>query len=399
MPRALSLKNALICYKAESVEGTFNAPTPASDYIVQENGRLTWETDRTETAEVTGGLDVGGGIPGGTRATLTMRCYMTGWAIAATGNTQATPNWAKPLPVCGWAETATASAVPASAEACAAGGSTTTAKLGTSASTTADQYNGMPINFTGTVAGSAMISDYAADKVATLTDQFSAAIVASTNYQIPANNVYRPISASIPTGSFEVYVDGLRYQLRACRGNAQFVWPTRGVPYVDYTFQGLLHSEQDVALPSVSVVKPLKTVFRDAYMWLGSQEVGSPYRYRLATREFNVGNGVQLVNLDDPNESDGYRAPLITERRVSGSLDPLATLVAEGPNYRNLLTNGYRGIICARTKSAIAGANVGLVVPAAEFTSDAPGDRDSAMTRSIEFQGTGTNQSLYLAVW
>src|ERR1051325_8762946 len=58
-----------------------------------------------------------------------------------------------------------------------------------------------------------------AGKVATLADTMSAEIIATTNYRIPANVLYRPGSVSIPALTIDLYMDGLLHKFVGCRGN------------------------------------------------------------------------------------------------------------------------------------------------------------------------------------
>src|SRR5690606_5618307 len=123
-------------------------PSASTDAVLVENFSISFNPNVIRTNEVTGSLDGRGSIIGGMTVGFNFDAYLKGSGAAGTA-----PEWGKLLKACGWAETLTASAVPAAPEACAAGGTTTTATLGASASSTADAYRGMPIDFSGAVAG------------------------------------------------------------------------------------------------------------------------------------------------------------------------------------------------------------------------------------------------------
>src|SRR5690606_23872777 len=212
----LRTRNAVVLAKIETTAGIDASPSAGSDAVLVENPRWTPTASLVQTNEVTGSLDQLGSIVGGMRVAVELDVLMRGSGAAGTA-----PEWGKLLKACGWAETVTSSAVPASAEALAAGASQTEATLGTSASSTANAYRGMPILFSEGGSGASFIAAYSADKLATLTDDMGGALDAGTDYQIPANVVYAPASASIPSLTMYVFQDGLRARFVGCRGNLQ----------------------------------------------------------------------------------------------------------------------------------------------------------------------------------
>src|SRR5688572_24132435 len=136
----LRTKNKVLLAKIESAEGSDAAPA-VTDAILCENPRLSWNANVITTNEVTGSLDSDAPLVGGMTVSLTFDVFLKGSGVAGTA-----PEFGDLLKACGYAETITAAAVGAPT-ACASG-TTTTATLAAPAGTTAQQYRGMPINFT-----------------------------------------------------------------------------------------------------------------------------------------------------------------------------------------------------------------------------------------------------------
>lgn len=214
-------------------------------------------------------------------------------------------------------ETRLATSVPASAEAVAGMGQTTTnVRLGATASSTAGMYKGYPLivsdNGTGYKRQLTQIMSYDATKNAGLPEVLAAA--AAANYKIPAFlGYFRGITSDDPPYlSQQFWLDGLRYDLKDVRAtSAQLVFPTSSVlgnqaayPELQITVDGLLDSytaEATPAIPSLGAI-PL---FRDGDMWLNRVPVGGS--------TFTIDLGIQTEAPPNPNQLDGSDAAEITE--------------------------------------------------------------------------------------
>lgn len=381
---AMRTRNKALTFKIEAVEGVAETPSAATDAVLVENPVLKLTPAVVQTKEVTGSLDNRGPIVGGIKASLTFDVYLKGSGAAGTP-----PEWGDLLKASGWAEVITATAIPAAPEACAAGGSTTTAVLGTTAAATAELYRGMPINFTGVVAGPSFITDYTAGKSATLTDTMLAAIVATTNYQIPANVLYKPASTSIPSGTFNFYEDGVMTVIAGARGTWQLTATAAGAAKIAFTFSGMFVSKADVAVPACTYDSTRPPIFKNGFMLIDRLAAA------IATFTLTLGNAVAYP--DNPNSAQGYDPAVITERNTTGSLDPQATLVATR-DLLGAMSAGTQKIIHARW-GATAGNQVGVTVPTALLTLDDTADRSGIMTESVQFSAIGQDASSMICVY
>jgi hypothetical protein len=381
---SLRNRNAVLLAKIESSEGVDASPSASTDAVLVENIKITKKPNMIKTNEVTGSLDGFGDIVGGMPFGLSFDVYLKGSGAAGSA-----PEWGKLLKACGWAETITATAVPAAAEACAAGGSTTTAVLGASASSSAQAYRGMPITLTGVVAGSSFISDYTAGKVATLTDTMGGAIVATTNYQIPINVLYKPASSSISSLTFYIYIDGVVYKAFGGRGTVKLSLTSGGVGKLSFDFKAMFGSKSDAAVPTPTYDSTRPPVFKSAVMLIN--------RLAAAINSFNLDNGNTTAQADNPNAAEGFDPAEITGRDITGSVDPKETLIAT----RDIMTDlraGTKRIIHARY-GATTGNKVGITIPQALYNDEDSGDREGIATVNVPFQATGQDAGAFICLY
>lgn len=379
----LRTRNAVVLAKIESSEGVDASPSASTDAVLVESPQISFDPNLINTDEVTGSLDGQGPIVGGTKCQISFSVLLKGSGTASTA-----PEFGKLLKACGFTETVTSTAVPASAAACGAGGSTTTAQLGSAASSTAQAYRGMPVAFSSEVSGDSFITNYTSGKIATLTDTF-AAIDADTNYQIPVNVLYSPLSSAIPSLTLYVYMDGVVYKFLGSRGTVSLQIDSGGIGRLRFTMNGIFSAKADASVPSATYQSTRPPAFKSAVFKVN----------RLATslRSFSMDVGNQIVNPDNPNLLEGFDVAQVTARKITGSMDPHETLVAT----RDIMSDfraGTRRIIHARFGST-AGNRIGITIPEALFTNQSPSDHDGIAAVSVPFEAIGQDSGAFLCFY
>lgn len=380
----LRSKNAVLLIKIEGSEGSDASPA-STDAVKVENPRLSDNINLITTNEVTGSLDGSGPIVGGMRLNLAFDMYLKGSGAAASA-----PEFGKLLKICGLGETITSTAVPSSAEACGAGGSTTIAQLGSSASSTAGAYAGMPLTLSSEISANTFIAAYDASKNATLVETMTGAVDADSNYQVPVNVRYAPASASIPSATGYLYMDGIVYKIVGLRGTVSIDVQTGGVGKMSFNLTGLFSEKADASVPASPTYDGTRPpVFRNAVMKLN--------RGVAAIRSFRLDFGNRLTNPDNPNTSEGFDVGIITERAITGSIDPAATLVAT----RDIMTDLRAGTerIAHLRYGSVAGNRVAITVPKLMATSATPGDREGIVTEEVSFAANGQDSGFYLTFY
>ncbi len=379
-------RNAALLSKIESVVGQDAVPTAGADAVLVENLRINPTANLIQTDEVTGSLDAEGPIVGGMQVQVTFDTYLKGSGAAATA-----PEIGPLLRACGWAETITAAAIGAAPQAAAAG-SATTVTGGANFAATAQLYRGMPLGLTVNPAAGAQpfITDYTAGKIFTLAETFSPALDITTLLQIPINVLYAPASASIPALTHYVYKDGLRYRVVGSRGSFACAMTAGGVGRISWTFTGLVLDKADSAVPTGLVYDSTRPPVWRA----GKLRVN---RLAAAAQTFNLAANNTVPYPDDPNEAEGYGPPEITRRGITGSVNPLETLIATRDIFADFRA-GTRRTMHAGIGAA-AGNRIGITIPAAHYTGQTPGERDGYSVVDVPFAATGPDAGAFLAFW
>ena len=380
MPTLLTRRAALL-FKIETTEGTDAAPVGATDGVLVENCRVTFNPNVIETNEVNPSLDPFEPIVGGMSSTIEFDVYMKGASGAAVA-----PEWGKMLKCCGYSETISAAAIPAAPEACAAGASPIQATLGPGAAATAQLYRGMPVNFTGAVTLNSFIYDYSVAKLAKIANTALASISATTNYQIQPNVLYVPASASISSATIYYFNDGIRYTFLGNRGTVAFNLVSGGPCKASFRFMGMLGTKTDVALPTVTYDQTRPPVWKGGALTLNSVAA--------AAGTLNLDTGNQLVQPDDPNETEAFDPAIIPLRQLRGTVNPKETLVGTRDLMNAFRTQG-KWPIHARY-GITAGNRLGFTVPAALFLNETPGDNNGYRIVDVPFDMAGQDSGLQI---
>ncbi len=384
---ALRARNAALLAKIETTEGTDASPSGTTDGILCENLQINPDVKLTQTNEVTGSLDNRAPIPGGSSLGISFDVYLRGSGSAATP-----PEFGKLLTACGFKEIITASAVPASAAAATAG-SATTLTLGGAVSTTAQAYRGMPILLAVNPAGGAtpFVIDYTTGKLATLTDSFTPALDTTTTAQVPANVLYKPTSdaTEIKSITFYAYMDGVLYKVLGARGNASLSMKTGEACKISFNFTGMDGGISDASVPTPNYQNATPIIFKGGVMTID--------RLVAAVSELRFESGNNLVYPANPNAAQGFDPTIITNRDMTGTVDPLMTLVATR-NIFNDFKNGTARIMHARCGQG-AGNRFSFTAPSAQYTGSNPGDRDGLLITNAPFKCVGQDAGAFLCFY
>jgi len=100
---------------------------------------------------------------------------------------------------------------------------------------------------------------------------------------------------------------------------------------------------------------------------------------------------------DNPNATEGFDPSVITRRNVTGSINPLETLIATR-DIMDDFRSGAQRIVHARYGSA-AGNRVGITVPAALFTGQTSGDRSGLATVEVPLSAIGQEAGAFICLY
>ncbi|MGE0155186.1 MAG: hypothetical protein AB7R90_21405 [Reyranellaceae bacterium] len=274
-------------------------------------------------------------------------------------------------------------------------GSTIAATAQSPWSNTAQAYRGMPIIVSGNPATprQSQIIDYTAGRAATLADLFGSALDTNSKVSIPPHVLFKPNSSSIPSNSIAVYMDGVVYRFRGCRGNVSFTFAAGQGWRASFAMTGLFEAKADAAVPTPSYDGTRPGIWRNS--------IFSVDRVAVGLGQMSLDSGAQSVYPPNPNDAEGFDPPEIVSRRMTGQIDPNAVLVAT----RDLLADvraGTTRLLHARLKggnAATTGNRIAVSVPSALFTGFQPTDRQGIAAEQIPYYAQGQDAGAFIAVW
>jgi len=292
--------------------------------------------------------------------------------IAGSGTAGVAPAWGPLLRASAMGEYILAAAHANTAQA--GGASTITLAAGASASDEA--YRGMRIRTTGgTGSGqSRIISTYnGTSKVATVSEAWTVNPDATTTYSIDAQVAYLPVSSGHEAVSKYFNLDGKRHIMLGTRGSVAIRLMARSLPMFAFTFEGLLGTISDTALPTdvfTAWKKPLAVNNANTSGFTLHGFVGKLYGL-----EANLSNQLVYRNLV------GVEDVQVTDRGPAGSVTIEDPTIAE-KNYYTQVTAINLGAMNLLHGTA-AGNQFHFHAPAAQLTNPRYENRDGIVAQAL----------------
>jgi hypothetical protein len=192
-------------------------------------------------------------------------------------------------------------------------------------------------------------------------------------------NVFSPVSdvASMKTLTIGVYHDGLLKQIKGAMGTFTLSAEAGKQATIKFEFTGCYGGVSDVALiaPTYPTVIPPR--------WATSTVTIGSYSPAPCSK-LSIGANTTVHLREDPTDVTGYRAALVTDRYVKGSIDPETPLVATKDLWGDWLAGTEAAFSCSF--GATAGNIVTLGAPKTQYTGINSGDRDGVLTEDVSFQ-------------
>lgn len=195
-------------------------------------------------------------------------------------------------------------------------------------------------------------------------------IVASTSV------TYAPVSDASTHESVTIYYyqDGKLQALTGAVCTALSFAAEAGAPgRITMTFVGH-HAESDASIVTPTLDATVAPVFKDATFSVDS------YSAVIAALNFDLGLSAAMP--PNPNETDGYGQLRITNRSVTGSINPEATLKATY-DWLGKLQGTSTGALDTGVIGGTAGNQWQIQMPAVYYTAMNDGDRDGIRTHEV----------------
>lgn len=391
-------RNQCVVAVAESPRGTEGAPTVGSNAIKAR--ATTWRPsgDSLQTDYNQSSISATAPVPGGLYATLDIPTYLRGAGTAGQA-----PDFGVLLRGCSMAETLTAAAVTGTAQA----GAASTITLAAGASAVNDAYKGMPITITaGTGANqeARVITAYnGTTKVATVFPNFAVTPDGTSQYSIPANARYKPITASpeaITAYQFKhrnnAAENSRRSRLVGAAGSFRIGVQSQQYATIDFSFRGLVPGNpDDVTHPGTPTYQSqLPERVAGAQSYLGAS-AASGVPVKLSSFDFDL--AVRLDQFDDITSANGYDIADALDRVPAGRLVPNMMLNSTRDAFADWRANTIR-LLWLNWGSAI-GKRVSLFQPQIVHNGYEQSDVRGFGAEVLPYRSVEADGEIWICIW
>jgi len=198
---------------------------------------------------------------------------------------------------------------------------------------------------------------------------------------VATGSTYAPVSeapgGNVKTATIGIYKDGRLERARGCVGTFKIVAPTGKVAMIEWSFTGIWMPVTDAALlaPTYPSTLPLR----------GANATFSFQGYSPCIENFEVDAGNTIILRECATETDesGYKTGLITDRTITGTINPESALVATKDNFGAWLDHTEGSLTYSLTDGT---DTVAITSSAAQITNIQPADRGGNQVDTISFQ-------------
>lgn len=198
---------------------------------------------------------------------------------------------------------------------------------------------------------------------------------------------YAPISTGIVSCTIHFWRDGLLWKLTGCRGNVSMTMVTRQAALWSFTMQGRFASITDDT-PGAATLDSTRPV-----PWRNGAFTIATVAAAVQSVSWDLNNTLTLP--DNPNDAEGFDAPVITGRDIQGSMNPLETTIATRDLFTIFRAGTTQALLCT---FGTAGGNItNVAIPAAKYRGDSQVDRGGLLAVDIPFSAVSSDDGVSIA--
>lgn len=173
------------------------------------------------------------------------------------------------------------------------------------------------------------------------------------------------------------YYDGQERLAFGCMGNVVFTLEAGKVVSAEFTYKGIYGGVTDVAI----LTPTYPTVIPPRFSNTSSLTIGS-VTPRISSLKIDLGNEVTVR--EDATTVTGLLAAVITNRKVTGSIDPEAALVADYDPFGDWIAGTARALTA--TVGSVANNTQVYTMPAVQLIKPTDGERGGLQADTWDFQ-------------
>jgi hypothetical protein len=196
--------------------------------------------------------------------------------------------------------------------------------------------------------------------------------------------VYDPASTDHESVTIYLWEDGSVYRVTGAKGTASLAANTGEIGKFSITLTGHFGGLVDEALPAATYDSTVPPAVIGTSFSVGA--------FGAVINAVSVDLGNEVTTPPSMTSADGFGSVLITDRDVTGSFDPEATLVAD-QDWVSDWQNGATQAIDLSIGSD-AGNQFALSIPTAYYKEISGGDRDGVATYEIGFGAAGDDAAV-----
>jgi hypothetical protein len=215
----------------------------------------------------------------------------------------------------------------------------------------------------------------------TITGGTSAGTATTSGAAVTEGQEYRPISSGVSSLTLGCYEDGVLKLIKGARGNVKFGFKSGEPVMLDFSFQGVEAGITDVALLTAIAHETQKPP-----SLLSASLLLDAYAARIGDMNISVNN--TLAARDDINDSRGLLSFQITDRNISGELNPEMVTVATYDFYTKFF--GSTDITLALNAGATTGNMFKFYSPRLQITKINDEDREGLQLAKCSFDLNGS---------
>jgi hypothetical protein len=169
--------------------------------------------------------------------------------------------------------------------------------------------------------------------------------------------------------------------------------PTAGPAKGSFTGSAMFVAKNDQGVPAVTYDGTRPGVWRQSKFLLNRLVTG--------LKNLTLDTGVTTQYPADPNQVEGFTAPQTTDRKMAGSMDPYATLVAT----RNIFADFRAGVVAIihallqGGNAANPGQRIAFTVPQAFHIGYQPGTDGKLATEEVNFFPRGQDAGFFICIY
>jgi len=191
-----------------------------------------------------------------------------------------------------------------------------------------------------------------------------------------SGGLFTPLSASASqkSATIGVYEDGAIKMLVGSMGTWSFNGDDGKIGYFEFDFKGVWIAPVDGAMFTPQSSATIPPAFSGATFTIGA--------FTPKLSKVSIAYGAKVEMREDVTNAAGFIASIITDRKVTGKLDPETTLVATYDQF---------GIWLAGTSAALSlawgasGAGMTIAAPVVQYTGIKEGDRNGKVISNEDF--------------